>query len=108
MEIRALGVYLAESDFPLYGVDAEGAVVLRKKLRRGAVLDFLCSLPPCLIGMQACASSHHWARVIAALVHEARLIPPAYGRPYVKRQKNHAADAEAICEAATRPRCLIR
>jgi len=78
-------------------------VALQKKLRRGAVLDFLSKLEPCLIGMEACATSHHWAREIAALGHEVRLIPPAYVKPYVKRQKNDAADAEAICEAVTRP-----
>jgi transposase len=103
MEIRSLGIDLAKSVFQLHGVDGEGAVVLRKKLRRGAVLDFLHTLPPCLIGLEACASSHHWAREIAALGHDVRLIPPAYVKPYVKRQKNDAADAEAICEAVTRP-----
>ena len=95
MEIRTLGIDLAKSVFQLHGVDAAGAVVLRRKLRRGAVLDFLRTLPPCLIGMEACASSHHWAREIAALGHEVRLIPPAYVKPYIKRQKNDAADAEA-------------
>jgi transposase len=103
MRITTLGVDLAKSVFQRHGVDAEGRVVLRKKLRRTAVLDFLRDLPPCLIGMEACASSHPWARQIAALGHEARLIPPAYVKPYVKRHKNDAADAEAICEAATRP-----
>lgn len=103
MRITALGIDLAKSVFQLHGVDAEGVVVFRKKLRRAAVLDFLRDLPPCLIGMEACASSHHWARQIAALGHEVRLIPPAYVKPYVKRQKNDAADAEAICEAVTRP-----
>ena len=103
MEITALGIDLAKSVFQLHGVDAAGAVVLRKKLRRGAVLDFLRDLSPCLVGMEACASSHHWAREIAALGHEVRLIPPAYVKPYVKRHKNDAADAEAICEAVSRP-----
>ncbi len=103
MEITTLGIDLAKSVFQLHGVDAEGAVVLRKKLRRGAVLAFLSELSPCLIGMEACASSHYWAREIAVLGHEVRLIPPAYVQPYVKRQKNDAADAEAICEAVTRP-----
>ena len=103
MQITTLGIDLAKSVFQLHGVDADGAVVLQKKLRRGAVLDFLGKQQPCLIGMEACATSHHWAREIAALGHEVRLIPPAYVKPYVKRQKNDAADAEAICEAVTRP-----
>jgi transposase len=103
MEITTLGIDLAKSVFQLHGVDAAGAVVLQKKLRRGAVLDFLDKLDPCLIGMEACATSHYWAREIAALGHDVRLIPPAYVKPYVKRQKNDMADAEAICEAVTRP-----
>ena len=103
MKITTIGIDLAKSVFQLHGVDADGAVVLRKKLRRGAVLDFLGELEPCLIGMEACATSHYWAREIAALGHDVRLIPPAYVKPYVKRQKNDAADAEAICEAVTRP-----
>ena len=103
MNITTLGIDIAKSVFQLHGVDADGAIVLQKKLRRGAVLDVLGKLAPCLIGMEACATSHHWAREIAALGHEVRLIPPAYVKPYVKRQKNDAADAEAICEAVTRP-----
>jgi transposase len=103
MEIRTLGIDLAKSVFQLHGVDAEGVAVLRKKLRRAAVLDVLRDLSPCLVGMEACASSHHWAREIAALGHEVRLIPPAYVKPDVKRQKNDAADAEAIWEAVSRP-----
>lgn len=103
MEITTLGIDLAKSVFQFHGVDANGAVVLQRKLRRGAVLDFLGKLEPCLIGLEACPSSHFWAREIAALGHEVRLIPPAYVKPYVKRQKNDAADAEAICEAVTRP-----
>ena len=103
MIITTLGIDLAKSVFQLHGVDADGAIILQKKLRRGAVLDFLSKLGPCLIGMEACATSHYWAREIAALGHDVRLIPPAYVKPYVKRQKNDAADAEAICEAVTRP-----
>lgn len=103
MIITTLGIDLAKSVFQLHGVDADGTVILQKKLRRGTVLGFLGKLESCLIGMEACATSHHWAREIAALGHEVRLIPPAYVKPYVKRQKNDAADAEAICEAVTRP-----
>ena len=103
MDITTLGIDIAKSVFQLHGVDADGTVVLQKKLRRHAVLKFLGKLEPCLIGMEACATSHYWAREIAALGHDVRLIPPAYVKPYVKRQKNDAADAEAICEAVTRP-----
>jgi transposase len=103
MTITTLGIDLAKSVFQLHGMDADGAVVLKKKLRRGAVLDFIDKLDPCLIGMEACATSHYWAREIASLGHDVRVIPPAYVKPYIKRQKNDAADAEAICEAVTRP-----
>ena len=103
MEITTLGIDLAKSVFQLHGVDRDGAIVLQKKVRRGALLDVLSRLEPCLIGMEACPSSHFWAREIAALGHDVRLIPPAYVKPYVKRQKNDAADAEAICEAVTLP-----
>ncbi len=103
MNVTTIGIDLAKSVFQLHGVDATGAVVFRKRLRRSAVLDFLRGLPRCLIGLEACATSHFWAREIGALGHEVRLIPPAYVKPYVKRQKNDAADAEAICEAVTRP-----
>ena len=102
MQITTLGIDLAKSVFQLHGVDAEGNAVLKRKLRRSAVLDFLGDLPPCLIGMEACATAHYWAREISALGHEVRMMPPAYVKPYVKRQKNDAADAEAICEAVTR------
>ena len=103
MEIRTLGIDLAKSVFQLHGVDEDGTIVLQKKVRRSALLDVLGRLEPCLIGMEACPTSHFWAREIAALGHDVRLIPPAYVKPYVKRQKNDAADAEAICEAVTRP-----
>jgi len=103
MTITTLGIDLAKSVFQLHGVNAQGGVVLQKKLRRGAVLPFLGKLEPCLIGIEACATSHYWTREIAALGHTVRLIPPSYVKPYVKRQKNDAADAEAICEAVTRP-----
>ena len=103
MEITTLGIDLAKSVFQLHGVDQDGAIVLQKRVRRSALLDVLGRLEPCLIGMEACPSSHFWAREIAALGHDVRLIPPSYVKPYVKRQKNDAADAEAICEAVTRP-----
>jgi len=103
MTITTLGIEITKSVFQLHGVDADGMIVLQKKLQRGAVLEVRGKLAPCLIGMEACATSHYWAREIAALGHEVRLIPPAYVKPYVKRQKNDAADAEAICEAVTRP-----
>lgn len=103
MQITTLGIDIAKSVFQLHGIDADGNVLLRKKVRRGALLDVIGRLDPCLIGMEACATSHFWGREIAALGHEVRLIPPAYVKPYVKRQKNDMADAEAICEAVTRP-----
>ena len=103
MQITTLGIDLAKSVFQLHGIDEDGSVVLQRKVRRSVLLDVLSRLEPCLIGMEACPTSHFWAREIAALGHEVRLIPPAYVKPYVKRQKNDAADAEAICEAVTRP-----
>ena len=96
------GIDIAKSVFQLHGVDRDGEVVLAKKLNIGGFLKFLSNLPPCLIGMEACATSHHWARELSALGHNVRLIPPSYVKPYVKRQKNDAADAEAICEAVGR------
>jgi transposase len=103
MEITTIGLDLAKSVFQLHAVDAEGAVVWRKKVRRGALLDTLAQVSPCLVGMEACATAHHWAREISALGHEVRLMPPAYVKAYLRRQKNDAADAEAICEAVRRP-----
>ena len=102
-ETSTVGIDLAKSVFQVHGADASGAVVIRKKLRRDEVLAFFSTLPRCVVAMEACASAHYWAREIAALGHDTKLIPPAYVKPFVKRQKNDMADAEAICEAAQRP-----
>ena len=103
MDITTIGFDLAKTVFQVHGADSEGRVVLRRKLRRGKVLAFFAGLPSCLVGMEACAGAHYWAREIQALGHEVRLIPPQYVRPFVKTNKNDAADAEAICEAVIRP-----
>lgn len=103
LKTTTIGLDLAKSVFQAHGVDDAGTVTVRKKLRRSEVLAFFRDLPACLIGMEACATAHHWARELAALGHEIRLMPPNYVKPYVRRQKNDAADAEAICEAVTRP-----
>ena len=102
-EAITIGVDLAKNVFQVHSVDAAGAVVVRRQLRRGQVLPFFRKHPACLVGMEACATSHHWGREITALGHEVKLMPPRYVKPYVKRNKNDAADAEAICEAVTRP-----
>ena len=102
-EITTVGLDLAKNVFQVHGADASGRAVLRKKLRRAQVLEFFSQLPPCVVAMEACGGAHFWGREIGRLGHEVRLIPPAYVRPYVKRQKNDMADAEAICEAAQRP-----
>ncbi len=102
-EVSTIGLDLAKSVFQVHGADATGAVLLRRRLRRDQLLVFFAQQPRCVVAMEACASAHHWAREIGALGHEVRLIPPAYVKPFVKRQKNDAADAEAICEAASRP-----
>ena len=100
--ITTIGLDIAKSVFQVHGVDAVGNVLIRRQLKRRYVLAFFQKLSPCLVGIEACASSHHWSREIKALGHTVRLMPPAYVKPYVKRQKNDAADAEAICEAVTR------
>jgi transposase len=102
-QVSVVGLDLAKSVFQVHGVNAQGEVVLRRRLTRGQLLKLFEKLPPCLIGMEACASAHHWARELAALGHEVKLMPAQYVKPYVKRGKNDAADAEAICEAVTRP-----
>jgi transposase len=101
--ITTIGLDIAKSVFQVHGVDATGNVILRRQLKRRYVLAFFQKLPPCLVGIEACASSHHWSRELQALGHTVRLMPPAYVKPYVKRHKNDATDAEAICEAVTRP-----
>jgi transposase len=98
-----IGIDLAKTVFQVHGVSANGTAVLRRQLRRGQVLAFFSRLDPCLIGMEACAGAHHWARELSALGHDVRLMPAAYVKPYVKRGKTDRADAEAICEAVTRP-----
>ena len=103
MQITTIGIDLAKTVFQVHAVDADGATVLRKRLRRAEVLSFASGLEPCLIGMEACATSHYWARELAKLGHTVKLMPPAYVKPYVKRGKNDTTDAEAICEAVTRP-----
>ena len=102
-EVITVGLDLAKQVFQAHGADAAGVVVFRKKLRRDQVVRFFAAQPRCLVAMEACASAHYWARELGALGHETRLIAPAYVKPFVKRQKNDAADAEAICEAAQRP-----
>src|SRR5712672_600727 len=101
--VRTIGFDIAKSVFQVHGVDAGGQVIIRRQLKRRQVLAFFQKLPPCLIGIEACASSHHWSRELQALGYTVRLMPPAYVKPYVKRHKNDATDAEAICEAVTRP-----
>ena len=100
--VMTVGLDIAKSVFQIHGVDAAGNVIVRRQLKRRYVLPFFQKLPACLIGMEACASSHHWSRELTALGHTVRLMPAAYVKPYVKRQKNDAADAEAICEAVSR------
>jgi transposase len=102
MQITTIGLDLAKTVFQVHCLDSTGAV-LRKKLRRSEVLAFFGAVPTCLVGMESCATAHHWAREITALGHEVRLMPPAYVKAYLRRQKNDAADAEAICEAVSRP-----
>ena len=100
--ITTIGLDIAKSVFQVHGVDAAGRVVIRRQLKRRHVLAFFQRLRPCLVGIEACASSHHWSRELQAVGHTVRLMPPVYVKPYVKRQKNDATDAEAICEAVTR------
>jgi transposase len=103
MNITTVGLDIAKNVFQVHGADETGVAVLRRQIRRDKVLGFFCELSPCTVAMEACGGSHYWAREIAKFGHTVRLIPPAYVKPFVKRQKNDAADAEAICEATQRP-----
>src|SRR5512147_852200 len=100
--VTTIGLDIAKSVFQVHGIDAEGNVLIRRQLKRRHLLTFFQKLQPCLVGIEACATSHHWSRELNALGHTVHLMPPAYVKPYVKRQKNDAADAEATCEAVTR------
>tara|TARA_R110002072_G_scaffold25737_3_gene86156 strand:+ start:871 stop:1353 length:483 start_codon:yes stop_codon:yes gene_type:complete len=102
-QVTIVGLDLAKRVFQVHGATADGGIAIRKKLSRGQVFAFFADLPPCVVAMEACATAHYWAREIGALGHNVRLVPPAYVKPFVKRQKNDAADAEAIAEAASRP-----
>jgi transposase len=103
MQITTIGLDLAKHWFQVHGVAANGQTVVRKRLWRSGVIAYFRSIKPCLVGMEACATAHYWARELAALGDTVKLMPPAYVKAYVKRNKNDAADAEAICEAVTRP-----
>ena len=103
MQVSTIGIDIAKNVFQVHGLDAAEKPVLKKQLRRSHVLEFFGKLPPCLIGMEACATSHQWARELKKLGHDVRLMPPSYVKAYVKRSKNDAADAAAICEAVRRP-----
>ena len=101
--VVTIGLDIAKSVFQVHGVDAVGEVIIRRQVRRPQMLQFFAKQPACLVGIEACASAHYWARELSRLGHQVKLMPPSYVKPYVKRQKNDAADAEAICEAVTRP-----
>ncbi len=103
MHVTTIGLDLAKNIFQVHGITEDGEVAFNRSLRRAQVLSFFKCLEPCLIGIEACGTSHHWARELNQLGHEVRLIPPMYVKPYVKRGKSDAIDAEAICEAVTRP-----
>ncbi len=103
MKIRTVGLDLAKTQFQVHGVDETGTKVVNKALKRSQMLSFFANLPPCLVGMEACGSAHYWARKLSELGHTVKLMAPQFVKPYVKSNKNDAADAEAICEAVTRP-----
>ncbi|HTC02095.1 MAG TPA: IS110 family transposase [Xanthobacteraceae bacterium] len=102
-EVITIGLDIAKSIFQVHGVDVDGAVVIRKRVSRSKMLEFFAGLPPCLVGIEACPSAHHWGRELARLGHTVKLMPPSYVKAYLKRSKNDANDAAAICEAVTRP-----
>ena len=102
-EVSTIGLDIAKSVFQVHGADVDGAVVIRKRVSRAKVLEFFSTLPACIVGIEACPSAHHWSRELRALGHTVRLMPPSYVKAYLKRSKNDANDAAAICEAVTRP-----
>src|SRR5499433_947808 len=102
-EVSTIGLDIAKSVFQIHGVDAGGAVVIRKRISRAKLLEFFAALPACLVGIEACPTAHYWSRQLQALGHTVRLLPPSYVKAYLKRSKNDANDAAAICEAVTRP-----
>jgi transposase len=102
-EVSTIGLDIAKSVFQIHGVDAAGAVVIRKRVSRAKLLEFFAALPDCLVGIEACPTAHHWSRQLQALGHTVRLLPPSYVKAYLKRSKNDANNAAAICEAVTRP-----
>jgi transposase len=102
-EVSTIGLDIAKSVFQVHGVDVDGAVVIRKRVSRAKVLELFTALPSCLIGIEACPSAHHWRHELRALGHTVRLMPPSYVKAYLKRSKNDANDAAAICEAVMRP-----
>ena len=108
MKITTIGLDLAKRVFQVHAISGGGEVVVRKTMRRAQVLRFFERLTPCLVGIEACGTSHYWAREISKFGHEVRLMPPAYVKPYVKRGKTDASDAEAICEAVSRPTMRVR
>ncbi len=102
-EVSTIGLDIAKSVFQVHGVDGAGAVMIRKRISRARMLEFFAGLPPCLVGIEACPSAHYWSRALQAVGHTVRLMPPSYVKAYLKRSKNDANDAAAICEAVTRP-----
>ena len=104
MKITVIGIDLAKNLFQIHGVDEQGKTVLKKKLKRDQLAAFFVNLPACLIGVEACGGAHHWARKLQSFGHKVKLMAPQFVKPYVKSNKNDAADAEAICEAVSRPK----